>query len=118
MHSSKNASQEVEQVKGLWLQVCRARGTPLPDPAEVASFLGNLHGQARSELEQALLLCLKGQEKHRELAAVSWAAACTRPALLAQVRTHGMDCTGPQIPGRFTRRPRWVVCQLCISCLQ
>ena len=55
VHSGKNASQELEQIKSLWLEVCRSRGTQRPDPAEVASFLGALPESARSEGETSTL---------------------------------------------------------------
>ena len=42
-----------------------------------------------------MLLCLKGQDKHCELKVVSWAAACTRAAYVAQVQAHGVAFTGP-----------------------
>jgi hypothetical protein len=84
----------VEPSRQRWLQVCRARGTPAPKPAQVARFLANLQQEAQVALDQALLLCLHGREKHRELEVVSWAAACTRPSLLARVQSHGLACTG------------------------
>ena len=94
MQNSNGTNLAVEPCRSLWLQVCRARGTPLPDPSEVARFLAKLPEQVLSELDQALLPCLKGQEKHCELTMISWAAACTRPAYVAQVRSHGVACTG------------------------
>jgi hypothetical protein len=84
----------VEPSRQRWLQVCRARGTPAPESAQVARFLANLQHEAQVALDQALLLCLHGREKHRELEVVSWAAACTRPVLLARVQSHGLACTG------------------------
>lgn len=95
MQHRNSANSAAQPCRDLWLQVCRSRGTPLPDPAEVMRFLGGLPEEAQSELEQALRLCLNGREKHRELACLSWAAACTRPALIAQVRSHGLECSGP-----------------------
>jgi hypothetical protein len=84
----------VESSRQRWLQVCRARGTPAPESAQVARFLVNLQHEAQVALDQALLLCLHGREKLRELEVVSWAAACTRPSLLARVQAHGLACTG------------------------
>ena len=94
MQNSNGTNVAADPCLTLWLQVCRARGTPLPDPSEVAWFLAQLPEQAKAKLEQALLVCLKGREKHCELKVVSWAAACTRPAYVAQVRSHGVVCTG------------------------
>ena len=96
MPNATNASpagHAVESSRQRWLQVCRARGTPAPDSAQVARFLANLQQEAQGALDQALLLCLHGREKLRELEVVSWAAACTRPALLARVQVHGLACT-------------------------
>jgi hypothetical protein len=94
MQSSQPNGQSVESMRTRWLQVCRARGTPAPDPARVVRFLAGLSAREHDALAQALLLCLKGQEKSRELEVLSWAASCTRPALLSQVRTHGLACAG------------------------
>lgn len=91
--NAKPAGQAVETSRQRWLQVCRARGTPAPESGQVARFLANLQQEAQVALDQALLLCLHGREKHRELEVVSWAAACTRPALLARVQSHGLACT-------------------------
>ena len=85
----------VESMRAQWLQVCRARGTPAPDPARVLPFLAGLAGhnrQAHEALAQALVLCLKGQEKRRELEVLAWAAGCTRPTLLAQLQAQGIAC--------------------------
>lgn len=99
MQSSQPNGQRVESMRTRWLQVCRARGTPAPDPARVVRFLSDLGDREYDALAQALLLCLKGQEKRRELEVLSWAAACTRPALLAQLQTHGQACTGHDLFG-------------------
>ena len=97
IQNRNGANLAAEPCRGLWLEVCRSRATPLPDLSEVARFLAQLTEEVRSQLEQALLLCLKGQEKHHELKVVSWAAACTRPAYVAQVRSRGVCCTGPAL---------------------
>ncbi|MEO6320855.1 MAG: hypothetical protein ABIR56_09250 [Polaromonas sp.] len=94
-----NTAPGVESMRAQWLQVCRARGTPAPDPARVAPFLAGLDAQAHDALAQALVLCLKGQEKRRELEVLSWAAGCTRPALLAQLLAQGILCTGHDLFG-------------------
>ncbi len=75
MQHGNGGSLAAEPCCGLWLQVCRARGTLLPEPSEVARFLAQLPEQAKGKLEHALRLCLHGREKQRELACVSWAAA-------------------------------------------
>ncbi|WP_293637166.1 hypothetical protein [Polaromonas sp.] len=92
----------VESIRVQWLLVCRSRGTPAPDPARALPFLAgltNLHGQAFEALTQALVLCLKGQEKRRELEVLAWAAGCTRPTLLAQLQAQGIVCTGHDLFG-------------------
>jgi hypothetical protein len=94
MPNTKMTDEGLNQCRNLWLQVCRSRGTPAPDQAQVTRFLASLAQPERAELEQALLLCLNGREKRRELALVSWAAACTRPDFVAKVQAHGLSCTG------------------------
>jgi hypothetical protein len=94
MQSNQPNGHRVESMRTRWLQVCRARGTPAPDPTWVVRFLAGLGAREHDALSQALLACLKGQEKSRELEVLSWAASCTRPALLSQVRTHGLACVG------------------------
>ncbi|MDH6186782.1 hypothetical protein [Polaromonas sp. CG_23.6] len=94
MPKSQPNGQRGESMRTRWLQVCRARGTPAPDPARVVPFLSGLDEQAHEALAQALVLCLKGQEKRRELEVLAWAAGCTRPALLAQLQAQGIVCTG------------------------
>lgn len=99
MPSNSPPDDKLTQCANLWLQVCRARGTPAPDQTLVGPFLASLPTQQHSELEHALLLCLNGREKHRELALVSWAAACTRPEFLIRVQSHGLACSGPALFG-------------------
>jgi len=99
MQSSQLNGHHVESMRTHWLQVCRARGTPAPDPDRVLPFLAGLDAQAQDALVQALLLCLKGQEKRRELEVLSWAAGCTRSALLAQLQAHGLACAGHDLFG-------------------
>ena len=86
-------------MRARWLQVCRTRGTPAPDPARVVRFLAGLPAPCQAALDQALLACLNGREKSRELEVLSWAAACTRPPLLAQVQAHGLACAGNDLFG-------------------
>ena len=100
--SEHHTALGVESMRVQWLQVCRARGTPAPDPARVLPFLAGLaglDGQSHEALARALVLCLKGQEKRRELELLSWAAGCTRPALGAQLQAQGIVCTGHDLFG-------------------
>ena len=99
MPHTTTSDEGLIQCRNLWLQVCRSRGTPAPDQAQVTRFLASLPQQEQAELEQALLLCLNGREKRRELALVSWAAACTRPDFVAKVQSHGLSCTGHTLFG-------------------
>lgn len=99
MPNTKINDEGLIQCRNLWLQVCRSRGTPAPDQAQVTRFLASLAQPEQAELEQALLLCLNGREKRRELALVSWAAACTRPDFVAKVQSHGLSCTGHALFG-------------------
>lgn len=100
MPSQNPLDEGLIQCRNRWLQVCRSRGTPAPDQTQVNRFLANLPAQEQAELDQALLMCLNGREKHRELALISWAAACTRPEFLAQkVMVHGLACTGSALFG-------------------
>lgn len=100
--SGHPAAPGVESIRAQWLQVCRARGTPAPDPARVLPFLAGLvehNRQAHEALAQALVLCLKGQEKRRELEVLAWAAGCTRPTLLAQLQAQGIACKSDDLFG-------------------
>ena len=78
----------------LWLQVCASRGTPAPDPARLAGFMEGLETHEREKLQSVLLLAARGREQPGELSLLSWAAACTRPALFDQLATHGLTFTG------------------------
>ena len=78
----------------LWLQVCASRGTPAHDPARLAGFMEGLETHEREKLQRVLLLAARGREQPGELSLLSWAAACTRPALFDQLATHGLTFTG------------------------
>jgi len=78
MQSSQPTGQRVESMRAQWLQVCRARDTPAPDSARVVPFLSGLDEQAHEALAQALVLCLKGQEKRRELEVLACGAVCAQ----------------------------------------
>ena len=81
----------------LWQQVCASRGTPAPDASQRARFLQDLELEARHTLETILLLAARGRERPGDLGLVSWAAACTRPALLSQLRSHGLGFTSASL---------------------
>ncbi|MFZ2389967.1 MAG: hypothetical protein WAW69_19390, partial [Polaromonas sp.] len=81
----------------LWLQVCQSRGTPAPDPVKRGQFLQDLEPEGRSTLESILALAVRGQEKPGDLGVLSWAAACTRPALLDHLQAHGLAFTGAHL---------------------
>lgn len=81
----------------LWLQVCQSRGTPAPDPGKRGQFLQDLEPEGRSMLENILALALRGREKPGDLGVLSWAAACTRPALLDHLQAHGLAFTGASL---------------------
>ena len=81
----------------LWLQVCASRGTPAPDAAERGRFLQALGVDERRVFESVLALAARGREKPGDLALVSWAAACTRPSLLSQLKSHSLAFTGAHL---------------------
>ena len=81
----------------LWRQVCASRGTPAPDATQLASFIEDLGALEREKLESVLLLAARGREAPGELSLLSWAAACTRPALLGQLQTHGLGFTSASL---------------------
>ena len=93
----------------LWLQVCASRGTPAPDAGQRAHFLHELDPAARRMLESVLLLAARGREKPGDLGLVSWAASCTRPALLGQLQGHGLAFTnaGLFVCGMKLREAGW-----------
>ncbi|WP_084181721.1 hypothetical protein [Polaromonas glacialis] len=77
----------------LWRQVCASRGTPSPDPAQLAGFTQGLGPLERERLESVLSLAARGREQPGELGVLSWAAACTRPALLERLAAHSLAFT-------------------------
>jgi len=89
----RQASQDAA-LQALWLQVCAARGTPAPDGAQLAGFLVALAGPERLALHNALALAARGREPPGGLALISWAAGCTRPALLGRLEHQGLAFTG------------------------
>ena len=81
----------------LWRQVCASRGTPAPDPAGLARFMEDLETHAREKLQSVLLLAARGREAPGELSLLSWAAGCTRPALLERLAAHGLAFTSASL---------------------
>jgi hypothetical protein len=86
----KSENAALEQ---LWRQVCASRGTPAPDAAGLVRFMEDLETHARDKLQSVLLLAVRGREPPGELSVLSWAAACTRPALLGQLQSCGLAFT-------------------------
>ena len=89
--------REDAALQQLWHQVCASRGTPAPDAARLVGFVEDLGGLERDKLESVLLLAARGREPAGELSLLSWAAACTRPALLDQLQTHGLTFTSASL---------------------
>jgi hypothetical protein len=85
--------REDAALEQLWRQVCASRGTPAPDPAQLVGFIEDLGALEREKLESVLHLAARGREPAGELSLLSWAAACTRPALLGQLQSHGLGFT-------------------------
>jgi hypothetical protein len=81
----------------LWRQVCASRGTPAPDPAQLAGFIEGLGALEQEKLESVLLLATRGREQPGDLSLISWAASCTRPALLGQLQSHGLGFTSAEL---------------------
>ena len=77
----------------LWRQVSASRGTPAPDAAHLAGFMADLGAPERDKLQSVLALATRGREQPGDLGVISWAASCTRPALLAQLAGHGLGFT-------------------------
>ena len=81
----------------LWLQVCASRGTPVPDRAQCGQFLQSLGADERYTLENILALAARGRERPGGLSLLSWAASCTRPALLSQLKSCGLTFTNADL---------------------
>jgi hypothetical protein len=89
--------REDAALEQLWRQVCASRGTPAPDALQLAGFIEDLGALERENLESVLLLAARGREPAGELSLLSWAAACTRPALLGQLQSHGLGFTSASL---------------------
>ena len=88
------ASLNVESLAQLWRQVRVSRGTPEPDAVHLTSFVAGLSTLERDKIEGALAMAVQGREQPGDFSLISWAASCTRPALLAQLAGHGLVFTG------------------------
>ena len=84
----------VQALAQLWHQVHVSRGTPAPDAAHLAGFVAGLSTPERGKIESALAMAVRGREQPGDFSLISWAASCTRPALLAQLAGHGLVFTG------------------------
>ena len=89
-----NGNRSVEALAQLWCQVRELRGTPAPDAAHLAGFLAGLSALEWDKLESVLTLAAWGREQPDDFSLISWAASCTRPALLTQLAGHGLEFTG------------------------
>ncbi|WP_426148775.1 hypothetical protein [Polaromonas sp. DSR2-3-2] len=115
MHSPgthRGDAAALEQLKQLWRQVGASRGTPAPHPEQLADFIHRLGTPERDQLESVLALAARGRELPGDLSVVSWAAAYTRPALLAQLAAHGLAFTGAHLFAcglglKNQGRPKW-----------
>lgn len=92
-------SNNVQALAQLWQQVRALRGTPEPDAVHLASFVAGLNAPEREKIESALAMAVRGREQPGDFSLISWAASCTRPALLAHLAGHGLEFTGS---GLFT----------------
>jgi hypothetical protein len=90
MHSTGTQGADDAAMERLWLQVCASRGTPAPNRAQCGWLLQDLGADERRMLESILALAALGWEKPGDLSLLSWAAACTRPSVPSQVKSHGL----------------------------
>ena len=97
MHHPGTEGNDGKGLERLWRQVCASRGTPALDPALLAGFMQEVGALERQRLESVLTLAARGREQPGELGLLSWAAACTRPALLSQLGSHGLAFTSAQL---------------------
>jgi hypothetical protein len=102
-------SSGTEVTSQLWAAVCRARGTPPPDPGEVSGFLRQLGEVPLATLRDTLNACLLGREQGADLDLVSWAAKCTRPSYLASLQRQQLSCSGSTLfsAGLFLMQLGW-----------
>ena len=92
-----NSNGNVQALAQLWQQVRALRGTPEPDAAHLAGFVAGLNTPERGKIEDALAMAVRGREQPGDFSLISWAASCTRPALLAHLAGHGLGFTGSEL---------------------
>ena len=97
MHPPGTQRDDGVGLQQLWRQVCASRGTPAPDAAQCGRLLQGLGGEERHRLESVLRLAARDREQPGDLGLISWAAACTRPALLSQLQSHGLGFTSADL---------------------
>jgi hypothetical protein len=98
VHPSSGTKQgDAAGLQQLWRQVCASRGTPAPDPALIAGFMQELGVLEREKLQSVLTLAARGREQPGDLSVISWAASCTRPALLGQLQSCGLGFTSAEL---------------------
>ena len=90
-------SNNIQALAQLWQQVRALRGTPEPDAVHLASFVAGLNASEREKIESALAMAVRGREQPGDFSLISWAASCTRPALLAHLAGHGLEFTGSEL---------------------
>ena len=92
-----NGHVNVQALAQQWHQVHVSRGTPAPDAAHLASVVAGLSTPERDKIESALAMAVRGHEQPGDFSLISWAASCTRPALLAHLAGHGLEFTGSEL---------------------
>ncbi|CAM3744233.1 hypothetical protein [Polaromonas hydrogenivorans] len=97
MQPTQTLKSQDAALEQLWRQVCASRGTPAPDAAGLACFMEDLETHAREKLQSVLILAARGREAPGELSLLSWAAGCTRPALLERLAAHGLAFTSASL---------------------
>ena len=96
-NSNSTSNGNVQALTQLWQQVRALRGTPEPDAAHLAGFVAGLNTPERGKIESALAMAVRGREQPGDFSLISWAASCTRPALLAHLAVHGLEFTGSEL---------------------
>ena len=106
-----NGHVNIQALAQLWHQVHVSRGTPEPDAAHLASFVAGLSTLEKDKIESALAMAVRGREQPGDFGLISWAASCTRPALLAQLARIGLVFTGSELflCGLVLREQGWDV---------
>ena len=97
MQSFSNQYVLDDTLECLWPQVCAARSTPAPEPTQCGQFLQALGASERATLHSVLSRAAMGREKPGDLSLLSWAAACTRPALHSQLNKFGLSSSPAEL---------------------